>query len=144
MNHLLSLVASSRNLLSLFPYLLPFSKDQLLYCGNSFQLPSLLAPLCWPPFLFPFSLSSQRLSEISRVRMCSMVAGQVIHSIISHFNAISDSSSSLVITKCKESVQDGHHLENISWWLWYCKLIQAQVSYQPPTPELTMPHSKDK
>ncbi|KAG8213478.1 hypothetical protein J3R82DRAFT_12015 [Butyriboletus roseoflavus] len=48
-----------------------------------------------------------------------------------------------VFTKCKESVQDGHRLENISWRLWYRELIQAQVSYQPSTSELATPHPKD-
>ncbi|KAH0825779.1 hypothetical protein J3R83DRAFT_8873 [Lanmaoa asiatica] len=49
-----------------------------------------------------------------------------------------------VFTKCKESVQDGRRLENISWRLWYRELIQARVSYQPPTPELVTPHPKDE
>ncbi|KAG6370769.1 hypothetical protein JVT61DRAFT_10971 [Boletus reticuloceps] len=49
-----------------------------------------------------------------------------------------------VFTKCKESVQDGRRLENISWRLWYRELIQAQVSYHPSTPESTTPHPKDE
>jgi hypothetical protein len=68
----------------------------------------------------------------------------------SYGNAFTHSISNLlplsVFTKCKESVQDGRRLENISWRLWYreLKLIEAQVSYQPPTPESATPHPKDE
>jgi hypothetical protein len=41
----------------------------------------------------------------------------------------------LVFTKCKESLQDGRRLENISWRLWHRELILAQQSYLPPTPD---------
>lgn len=59
-------------------------------------------------------------------------------------HSISDFLPLSVFTKCKESVQDGRRLENISWRLWYRELIQAQVSYQPPTPESATPHPKDE
>lgn len=57
--------------------------------------------------------------------------------------SISDFLPLSVFTKCKESVQDGRRLENISWRLWYRELIQTQVSYRPSTPELATPHPKD-
>ncbi|KAG1821592.1 uncharacterized protein BJ212DRAFT_1332256 [Suillus subaureus] len=40
-----------------------------------------------------------------------------------------------IFTKCKESLQDGRRLENISWRLWHRELILAQQSYLPPTPD---------
>ncbi|KAG2364583.1 hypothetical protein BDR07DRAFT_1330441 [Suillus spraguei] len=40
-----------------------------------------------------------------------------------------------IFTKCKESLQDGRRLENISWRLWHRELILAQHSYLPPTPD---------
>ncbi|KAG0702840.1 hypothetical protein DFH29DRAFT_919994 [Suillus ampliporus] len=40
-----------------------------------------------------------------------------------------------VFTKCKDSLQDGHRLENISWRLWHRELLSAQQVYQPPTPD---------
>ncbi|KIK97464.1 hypothetical protein PAXRUDRAFT_824897 [Paxillus rubicundulus Ve08.2h10] len=40
-----------------------------------------------------------------------------------------------IFTKCKESLQDGRRLENISWRLWYRELVLAQSTYQPLTPD---------
>ena len=40
-----------------------------------------------------------------------------------------------VFTKCKESLQEGRRLENISWRLWHRELLLAQQAYQPPTPD---------
>ncbi|KAG2051716.1 hypothetical protein BDR06DRAFT_973621 [Suillus hirtellus] len=40
-----------------------------------------------------------------------------------------------IFTKCKESLQDGRRLENISWRLWHRELILSQQSYLPPTPD---------
>ncbi|KAG1729862.1 uncharacterized protein EDB91DRAFT_1158861 [Suillus paluster] len=40
-----------------------------------------------------------------------------------------------LFAKCKESLQDGRRLENISWRLWHRELILAQQAYQPPTPD---------
>lgn len=37
-----------------------------------------------------------------------------------------------VFTKCKESLEDGRRLENISWRLWHRELVQAQVKAQSP------------
>ncbi|KAF9220412.1 DUF1752-domain-containing protein, partial [Gyrodon lividus] len=31
----------------------------------------------------------------------------------------------MIFAKCKESLQDGRRLENISWRLWYRELVQA-------------------
>ena len=47
----------------------------------------------------------------------------------------SDLSPSLVFTKCKESLQDGRRLENISWRLWYRELAaHTHTQRQLPTP----------
>jgi len=62
-----------------------------------------------------------------------------------------------VFTKCKESLEDGRRLENISWRLWHRELVQAQVkaqsspssssvacpSYQPLTPVSMTPSHLD-
>ncbi|OAX42714.1 hypothetical protein K503DRAFT_766506 [Rhizopogon vinicolor AM-OR11-026] len=40
-----------------------------------------------------------------------------------------------LFTKCKESLQEGRRLENISWRLWHRELLLAQQAYQPPTPD---------
>ncbi|KAH7926383.1 hypothetical protein BV22DRAFT_1087227 [Leucogyrophana mollusca] len=41
-----------------------------------------------------------------------------------------------LFTKCKESLQDGRRLENISWRLWYRELSQSQQqAYHPLTPD---------
>lgn len=44
----------------------------------------------------------------------------------------------LVFTKCKESLQDGRRLENISWRLWYREMA-AHQTYRPPTPDSSSP-----
>ncbi|KIJ60358.1 hypothetical protein HYDPIDRAFT_32324 [Hydnomerulius pinastri MD-312] len=56
-----------------------------------------------------------------------------------------DALSSLwtLFTKCKESLQDGRRLENISWRLWYRELVQAQNAYRPLTPDSVTPHPND-
>ncbi|KAI9454381.1 DUF1752-domain-containing protein [Lactarius psammicola] len=56
-----------------------------------------------------------------------------------------DALSSLwtVFTKCKESLQDGRRLENISWRLWYRELAahtRAQ-RHLPTPPHESPPHS---
>ncbi|KAG1887096.1 hypothetical protein F4604DRAFT_1571197 [Suillus subluteus] len=43
-----------------------------------------------------------------------------------------------IFTKCKESLQDGRRLENISWRLWHRELILAQQAYLPPTPDSSL------
>lgn len=47
-----------------------------------------------------------------------------------------------LFTKCKESLQDGQRLENISWRMWYREMVAAQ-SYRPPTPETSPPPLSD-
>ncbi|KAH9052701.1 hypothetical protein EDB87DRAFT_1656128 [Lactarius vividus] len=55
-----------------------------------------------------------------------------------------DALSSLwtVFTKCKESLQDGRRLENISWRLWYRELAaHTRAQRHLPTPHDSPPHS---
>lgn len=44
-----------------------------------------------------------------------------------------------VFTKCKESLKDGHRLENISWRLWYREMISAQSSPASSSTSLSLP-----
>jgi hypothetical protein len=44
----------------------------------------------------------------------------------------------IVFSKCKESLQDGRRLENISWRLWHREMAASQ-SYRPLTPESVSP-----
>ncbi|KIJ13152.1 hypothetical protein PAXINDRAFT_117466 [Paxillus involutus ATCC 200175] len=50
----------------------------------------------------------------------------------------------MIFTKCKESLQDGRRLENISWRLWYRELVLAQTTYQPMTPDSEIHCSRPK
>lgn len=49
---------------------------------------------------------------------------------------------SLVFTKCKESLQDGRRLENISWRLWYRELAAHTHTQRhlPTPPHDPLPH----
>jgi len=72
--------------------------------------------------------------------MLFQVCGRVSHAgfLPVLLSGSSDSIVFLVFTKCKESLQDGRRLENISWRMWHREMVVAQ-SYRPPTPESSSP-----
>src|SRR6266404_2880073 len=85
------------------------------------------------------SLASDALNDLDgHDALVALWTGNIPH-IPTLFLAPSHLRSRPVFTRCKESLQDGRRLENISWRLWYRELAtHPRTPSHPPPPPISL------
>ncbi|TFY70951.1 hypothetical protein EVG20_g2055 [Dentipellis fragilis] len=91
--------------------------------------------------LLPFCPSRQTWSRTLTAGRPSAASGNVSKHVLSSLPYRLLRVHASVFTRCKDSLQDGPRLENISWRLWYREVSQYRLSHPHPdgTPSCTMP-----